>query len=421
MTENDNRKLFGTQRGVVFLGLARMADALGNSFLIVVLPLYIVSEGVSGETFGFSPSFITGFILGLYGLISSLLQPVAGWLSDSMGKRRFFVLIGLLFFTFANISYSLADSYFMLVLIRSAQGVAAALTITASVALVSELSTDTSRGNNMGVYNSLRLIGFGGGPLISGLVIEHGPFNVPLLGQISGFNAAFAIAAAAAAISAFFVLFFVRDPEDTRPSKKRIQIKVRADQNGRLIDPIFALGLATLIMSFGFSILAPIETETNARLGQGPFLFSVEFSAMVAALALFQPFVGRASDRYGRRVFIIIGLCCLIPTSVAQGLSAQSWHMIAARAVQGLSAAMVLAPALALAGDLAEKGQAAARLSVVTMAFGLGISIGSFVSGYAVGFGYITPFLIASGLAALGVLIVYTQVPKTLEGREKKL
>lgn len=93
---------------------------------------------------------------------------------------------------------------------------------------------------------------------------------------------------------------------------------------------------------------------------------------------------------------------------MAQGLATEPWHMIVARAVQGLSAAMVLAPSLALAGDLAEKDHAGAQLSVVTMAFGLGVSIGSFVSGYSVSFGYVTPFLIAAGLAVLGVIIVST-------------
>ena len=73
---------------------------------------------------------------------------------------------------------------------------------------------------------------------------------------------------------------------------------------------------------------------------------------------------------------------------------------------------MVFAPALALAGDLAEEGQTGSQLSVVTMAFGLGISLGSFLSGYAVGFGYVVPFIVGASLAGIGVLIVTTQVPK---------
>ncbi|MDT0676328.1 MFS transporter [Autumnicola musiva] len=404
--------MFGTDKRIIILGIARMADSLGNSFLIVVLPLYIASEKVQGEFFGLSESFITGLVLGLFGLVTSFTQPFAGRLSDKFGKRKLFVLFGLVLFTIANFSYSFVHTYWALMIVRAFQGLAAALTITASLALVSELSAKGSRGNNMGVYNSFRLIGFGAGPLISGVLAQGGPYNVPLLGTMDGFTASFYIASFAALLGAVLVSLLVHDPEDINPSDRKMSIRVKSSEKGRILDPIFALGLATLIMSFGFSLLAPIETETNERLGQGAFLFSVEFSALIGVLAIFQPLIGKASDKYGRKIFIVIGLIALIPAELAQGIATESWHMIAARAFQGISAAMVFAPALALAGDLAQKGQTGTQLSVVTMAFGLGISLGSFLSGYAVRFGFIIPFLVGAVLAGLGILIVTTQVPQ---------
>lgn len=404
--------MFGTDRRIIILGIARMADSLGNSFLIVVLPLYIASEKVHGNFLHLSESFITGLILGLFGLVTSFSQPFAGRLSDKFGKRKLFVLIGLGLFTIANFSYSFAHTYWLLMIIRATQGLAAALTITASLALVSELSEQQNRGNNMGVYNSFRLIGFGAGPLISGVLAQGGPYSVPVLGSINGFTASFYVASAAALLGAILISLLVQDSENTQPSSKKMSIRIRSSKKGKLLDPIFALGLATLIMSFGFSLLAPIETETNQRLGQSPFIFSIEFSALIGVLAVAQPLVGKASDKYGRKIFIVIGLLSLIPAVLAQGLATQPWHMIAARAFQGVSAAMVLAPSLALAGDLAEKGRTGSQLSVVTMAFGLGISLGSFFSGYAVRFGYVVPFIAGAVLAGLGVLLVKTQVPK---------
>ncbi len=155
-----------------------MADSMGNSFLIVVLPLYIASKSVSGELFGLSETLITGLILGLFGLVTSFSQPFAGRLSDKFGKRKLFVLLGLAIFTLANFSYSLAHSYILMMLIRGTQGLAAAFTITASLALVSELSQNKNRGKNMGIYNSFRLIGFGIGPLASGILVESGPYHI---------------------------------------------------------------------------------------------------------------------------------------------------------------------------------------------------------------------------------------------------
>ena len=409
----ETREIFGTNRSVLVLGIARMADSVGNSFLIVVLPLYIASQSVSGNTFGLSSSLITGIVLSIFGVVSSISQPFAGRLSDKTGKRKLLVIIGLVVFFFANAAFTIADTYFSLLFVRAAQGIGAALTITSSVALVSEVSTKKNRGNNMGVYNTLRLIGFGVGPLLSGVLLEAGPYKLPMVGEISGFNAAFTIAAGSAMVSIILVSWLVKESVETEPTHKPMKIKILSEQKERLFDPIFALALATLIMSIGFSLLAPIETQTNTRLSQGPFLFSIEFTAMVAALALAQPIVGRLSDKFGRRIFIVLGLVCLIPFTLAQGFSTEPWHMITARALQGVSASMVFAPALALAGDLAEKGQAGSQLSLLTMAFGIGISIGSLLAGYTVRFGYLTPFAVGAFMAAVGVFIVSTQVPKT--------
>ena len=399
--KKENSSSVGVDKRVVFLGFARMADAMGNSFLIVVLPLYIASDNISGNFFGLKESLITGLLLGVFGLITSFTQPFTGRLSDKVGKRKLFVLLGLIIFTFANFAYSFASSYWLLLLVRTAQGIAAAFTITSSLALVSEVSTKKTRGNNMGVYNSFRLVGFGLGPLGSGFLVENGPYHLPVIGEINGFVASFGIAAAAAFLSAILVFFFVSDPDDIEPSDRKMDIKILSKAKDTVLDPIFALALATLVMSFGFSLLAPIETKTNERLSQGPFMFSLEFSALIAALAVTQPIVGKLSDKYGRRIFIIIGLICLMPIVLVEGLTTEPWQMITARGLQGIS----------------EKGQAGSQLSVVTMAFGLGISLGSFVSGYAVRFGYIFPFLIGSILAGIGLLIVRSQVPKNVESQ----
>ena len=407
---NSPKKIFGTDARIVILGIARMADAIGNSFLIVVLPLYIASGQVEGDFFGLSNSLITGIVLGLFGLVSSIFQPITGRFSDKLGKRKLFVLLGLILFMLANFFYSLAHTYTWLLIIRATQGIAAALTITATLALVSEVSSEKNRGGNMGVFNAFRLIGFGIGPLGSGALVEGGPYNLPLLGTVTGFNAAFFLAAFAALISIVLVAIFVKDPEDTEPNNEGMVIHFKSQQSGKLLDPIFTLGLATLFMSIGFALLAPIELAVNERLSQGAFMFSIEFSALIGCMAIIQPVVGKASDKFGRKIFIVIGLICLIPIILFEGFVTEPWHMITARALHGISAAMVFAPALALAGDLAKKGQAGAQLSVLTVAFGLGISIGAFLSGYMIRFGFSTPFMIGAALAALGAILVATQV-----------
>jgi MFS family permease len=388
-----------------------MADAVGNSFLIIVLPLYVASEAVGGSVFGIPSSMVAGVVLALFGIASSIAQPLAGRLSDRMGRRKIFVIGGLVVLGAINLMFAAATAYWHLFALRVLQGLAAAFTITASLAIVNEMSDPESRGGNMGVYNSFRLIGFGAGPLLASALLELGPFVLPGGIQVTGFEATFGVAAGTAFLGTVLVGLLVQDPEGTGPAPRQLALRVwdRSDQGTRL-DTIFALGLATLVMAACMALLSAIEPEVNARLDQGPVLFAVEFVALIAALAAFQPVVGRASDRVGRKPFIVVGLLALIPTTVIQGLVTAPWQMIVARVLQGGAGALVFAPALALAGDHTARGQSGAQLAVLTVAFGLGIATGQLTAGFFVPFGFAVPFMIGGGLAAAGTVLVLTQV-----------
>ena len=403
--------LLGVDRDVVALGIARAADAVANSFLIIVLPLFIASERVTGESFGLSPEAITGIVLAIFGLFNSGIQPFAGRLSDRVGKRRIFVLVGLVGLAATNLLYLVAETYLSLLVIRSAQGATVALTVTASIALVNEVSPRERRGGNMGVFNALRLLGFGTGPLAAGLVVERGPYRLPGGAVLSGFDAVFWLAAVGAAVSAFLVAATVRDPPRPTARVGKIVLSLRARTPGRTLDPIFALGLATLFMAACISVLAPIETRVNERLGQGPTLFGVQFAVFILSLAATQPLVGKATDRWGRKRFLVAGLLLLVPTTLVQGLVTTPGGMIAARLAQGVAGSLTFAPSLALAGDLATRGQSGVQLSVLTVAFGVGLSLGQLGAGFLVDLGYAVPFVFGSGLALLGAWAVHTQVP----------
>lgn len=382
---------------------------MGNSFLIIVLPLYVSSGTVSGATFGLSTSMIAGLVLALFGIASSVAQPLAGRLSDRLGKRKGFVLGGLLVFSLINLSFVWATQYWVLFGLRVLQGLAAAFTITASIALVNEVSQNASRGRHMGVYNSFRLVGFGAGPIMASVLVEAGPFSLGGGVTVSGFQATFGVAAGAALLSAGLVGLLVRDPEETTAAPRRLALRFW-DRAGTGLDPILALGLATLVMATCFSMLSAIEPEVNARLDQTPVLFAVEFVALIAVLAVLQPFVGRASDQMGRKRFIVLGLAGLVPTTLLQGLVTVPWEMMAVRGAQGVAGALIFAPALALAGDYTERGQSGAQLSVLTVSFGIGIAIGQLIAGYFVQYGFLVPFAVGGGLAGAALALVITQV-----------
>ncbi|WP_255170293.1 MFS transporter [Natrononativus amylolyticus] len=409
---------FAVDRRVLALAFARMADGVGNSFLIVVIPLYVVSDVVGGATFGLAEAMIIGIILSLFGFLNSICQPVTGRLSDRAGKRKLFILVGLGGLTVTNLAYVFAESYASLVLIRGLQGVSVAFIVPTSIALVNELATTRDRGGNMGVYNTFRLIGFGAGPVAAGAVVNAGPYALPVAGgaTISGFDAAFYVAAVTAALSYLLVTVLITDPEATQASAgDDLAIAIRDPSGRNLLDPTFTLGVATLFMATGIALFATIQPQVNERLAQGATWFGLQFAAFVIAQILLQTPIGRACDRYGRRPFIVAGMVLLVPTTLVQGFVLTSETMFAARLLQGVAGAMVFAPSLALAGDLAGEGESGTKLSVLTMAFGFGIAIGPLTSGALVGYGFHVPFVFGAALAAAGFVLVYTQIEETLE------
>jgi MFS family permease len=407
--------VFDTDRRVVVLALARMADAVGNSFLIVLLPAYIGAHGrvdVTGYTgqltllgvdvLVVTPSLLVGLVLSLFGFLNSFMQPFTGRASDRAGKRKAFILVGLALLGAASGAYAFVSDYRLVLLLRALQGVGAALTIPCTVALVNELATTHTRGNNFGVFNTFRLIGFGFGPVVAGYVLTR-----------YGFDAAFAVAVAGAFLSFLLVYLLVSDPEETEASAgEDLSIAVRGDD--RLLDPVFALGVATVCMGVCIALFATLEPLINERLGQNNVLFGLEFGTVVIANVIFQVPVGRASDTYGRRPFLVAGFLLLIPSTLAQGYVLTPASMIAVRFAQGVAVAMVFAPSLAVAGDLAREGESGTTLSVLTMGFGFGTALGPLASGFLVRYGFAVPFAVGSALAVGALVVVYTQVAETL-------
>ncbi|QFU83351.1 MFS transporter [Natronorubrum aibiense] len=407
---------FAVDRRVLALAFARMADGIGNSFLIIVIPLYVASGTVGGRTFGLEESMLIGIILSLFGFLNSSFQPATGRLSDRFGRRKPFILIGLAGLAVTNVAYVFAETYLSLVVIRGLQGVSVAFIIPASIALVNELATTQDRGGNMGVYNTFRLVGFGAGPIVAGAVVNLGPYALPVGPTIGGFDAAFAIAAITAVTSYLLVTVLITDPEATRANAGAdLSIPIRDRSGSNLLDPIFTLGVASLFMATAIALFATIQPQVNARLEQGSTWFGLQFAAFILAQIILQTPIGRACDRYGRRPFILGGMLLLAPATLVQGFITTSELMFVARLLQGVAGAMVFAPSLALAGDLAGEGESGSKLSVLTMAFGFGIAIGPLSSGALIGYGFAAPFVFGSTLAVLGAALVSTQVEETLE------
>ncbi|GAA4661248.1 MFS transporter [Streptomyces chumphonensis] len=83
-------------------------------------------------------------------------------------------------------------------------------------------------------------------------------------------------------------------------------------------------------------------------------------------------FGGRAGDLFGRKRLFLIGLAVFTLASLAGGLAQESWHLLAARAVQGVGAAALAPSTLTLLTVSVPEGPARARAIGTWTAVGAG-------------------------------------------------
>ena len=388
----------GVPREVIAISIARFCDAFGNSILFVVLPLYFVRFA---GTVSLPEQAAVGFLIASYAVSTSLCQPLVGWLSDHLGRRKILILAGLGIVAVSTFSFNFATLFIQLFFLRVIQGIGVALTIPTSFAVISLSTHRRQRATAMAFYSTARMLGFGTGPLLGGFMLVS-------VGYFWSF--------AAAAILVFFGMTLVALLLDERrlvPAQAEATDRPAPLSFRKLLGKpgMLPMVLINFTMAAVISMLSPLEKWVNERLGQGPAEFGIAMSVLLLANLLFQLPVGRMSDAVGRRPLIVAGLVLMAPAVVMVGLASTTWVLLAALAVQGVSAAMMSSPTYALAADLAPPGSAAKQMSVLTAAYASGMAVGPLLSGFLAGYFFCElPFIMAGVLAVLTMIYVALKV-----------
>jgi EmrB/QacA subfamily drug resistance transporter len=125
------------------------------------------------------------WVIEAYALFLSALLLVGGSLGDRYGRRRVFIA-GVSGFALASAWCGLAPSTGQLIAARAVQGIAAALLMPGSLALISASFDEKRRGKAIGTWSGFSAITAAVGPLVGGWLIDHASWrwvfflNLPL-------------------------------------------------------------------------------------------------------------------------------------------------------------------------------------------------------------------------------------------------
>ena len=172
---------------------------------------------------------------------------------------------------------------------------------------------------------------------------------------------------------------------------------------------LFWLSASVGVTMVGMGIIWPIMPLYAIQLGAGGTELGFIIAAFNLARSLFNPVVGRLSDRLGRKPFMLAGLFCYALLSVAYIQAASVSGLIAVRFAHGLAAVCVAPVAMAVVAEIAPPRRLGIYMGTLSMALMLGVGAGPLLGGIIKDWlGTEAAFLTMGGLAlvtSVGILV----------------
>jgi len=175
---------------------------------------------------------------------------------------------------------------------------------------------------------------------------------------------------------------------------------------------LVSLSLSMLLSSLGTSI-ANVALPTLAQAFDASFR-QVQWIVLAYLLAITTLIVsvGRLGDITGRRRLLLIGIALFTGASLACGAAPTLGSLVAARAAQGLGAAIMMALTMALIGETVAKEKTGGAMGLLGTMSAVGTALGPSLGGVLIaGFGWRAIFLVKVPLGVLTFILAYRALP----------
>ena len=178
-----------------------------------------------------------------------------------------------------------------------------------------------------------------------------------------------------------------------------------------------ALSLPVLLSSLGISI-ANVGLPTLAEAFDASFQ-EVQWIVIAYLLAVTTLIVGvgRLGDMVGRRRLLLAGIALFTLASALSGFAPTLGLLIAARAAQGLGAAVMMALAMALVGETVPKAKTGSAMGLLGTMSAIGTALGPSLGGLLIaGIGWQAIFQVKVPLGLLTLYLAHRHLPLDRQG-----
>jgi multidrug resistance protein len=369
---------------LVLVVLVIFMDMMIYGLLIPVFPQYAPRIGVDEQ--------VIGVVFGIYAAMLLIFSIPMGLLSDRVGRRPL-IVVGMLLLALATALFGFSTTFTHLVVARTVQGVSAAATWSAGLALLADTCDPARLGEKMGIALSAVGVGTILGPVAGGLLFEY-----------AGYMATFLVPAVLVASVGLLVLAVPLRTCRQEGGPVRSPMLPR----GAFL-PLAACAAAIVAVSGTYGVVDPyLPVYLHAAFSASPAAIGLVFAVLAVAAILAQPAAGRIYDRYGGSRYLIGGGLLLSGAALVAAMQGETLLLTAAAIFAlGVALSCALVPAMPiLAGIYRGRGSQGAAYGMYNTFFSVGLSAGPFAGAVLAGrWPLPVLFLLQAGvLAVMGVL-----------------
>lgn len=173
--------------------------------------------------------------------------------------------------------------------------------------------------------------------------------------------------------------------------------------------------LMNLFIAFlGIGLVIPVLPTLMNELGITGTTIGYLTAAFAIAQLVVSPFAGKAADKIGRKIMIVIGLFIFGFSEFLFGIGKEIETLFISRVLGGISAAFIMPAVTAFIADITTLDTRPKALGYMSAAISTGFIIGPGIGGFLADFGMRVPFLFAGALGLIAAIlsIIFLSEPK---------
>ncbi|MBY7739248.1 MFS transporter [Paenibacillus polymyxa] len=174
------------------------------------------------------------------------------------------------------------------------------------------------------------------------------------------------------------------------------------------------------IVMVGVGLITPILPELIIEFGASGRAIGLLVAAYGITQFLLSPITGQLSDRYGRKVFIVVGVIIFAVAKFMFAIGDELWMLYTSRLLEGVAAALIIPPMMAYVADITTTEERAKGNSLLAAAMSFGFVIGPGLGGLLAGYGTRVPLYTATGTAMIAVIFSIVYLPESLSKEQMK-